>query len=181
VSKRRFALALAATAGLLLAGCGDEGLREEVGESSQAGPTFEDTITVPTTPDGGIDPDASTTTVGVEDVEVTPDDFPDGWPEDFPVPDDARVEQGAVTQAPGEERLVADLVIPEGTAEDVLEFYQDELRPPDFELLNDEGGEVGEVFVVQVTFRTDEYLGNVLATDDGDRVTLTLQVTRPRG
>jgi hypothetical protein len=177
VIRTALAPALAVVA-IALAGCGDGSLQDEVGEGvSETGPTFEDTITIPTTPEGEIDP-ASTTTVGVEDVEVTPDEFPDGWPEEFPVPEDARVEQGAVTLAPGEERLVADLTIPEGMAQQVLEFYQDELRPPDFEILSDEGGEQG---VVQVTFRTDDYLGNVLATDEDDGVTLTLQVTRPRG
>jgi hypothetical protein len=154
---------------LLAAGCGDDGGAATETTTLDPGVTFEDEVTVPT---GSVPPG----TVRSEPGEIPPD-----FPEDFPLPEGADVELGSVGEAEGEVRLAVDLSIEEGDPAEVLAFYRDAVADAGFAVLLDEEDGQGSRLVGQLVFETDEYVGSVLISGDGEGgVLVSLTATAPQ-
>jgi hypothetical protein len=173
---------LVAVGALLLGACSDDDGGSSAATSTSSldpGVTFEDDITVPTNTDG--EPTATTVAVDPADVETTPREVPDEFPESFPVPDDATVEVGSVGHATGELRVAADYSLADADPADTLDFYRDAIaRHDDWNLLLDDADGRGQELIGQLVFETNSYVGNVLVSGDGDAgVLLTLTATLP--
>lgn len=178
---RRAEAAALLVAGLLLAGCGDDG-----GGPGETAPTetttldpgvaFESDVTAPTT----AAPGAPTTTVPeAADVESRPGEVPSEFPSGFPVPDVAVVEIGSVGRAEGELRVAVDYAVDDEPSE-VLDFYRDAVADAGHDVLLDDDDGAGQQFIGQLVFETDTYVGNVLVSGDGaDGTLLTLTATLP--
>ncbi len=161
----------------LAAGCSDDG--EDAATSTTSldpGVTFPEDITVPTDTAGR--PTVPPPTAG--DVTSTPGEIPDGFPEDFPVPDGADVEIGSSGHAEGEQRLAVDMTLEDTRAPAVLDFYRDAVDEAGWSVLLDDEDGRGTDFVGQLVFETDTFVGNVLvASDRQGRALLTLTATVP--
>ena len=168
-------------AGLLLGACSDDGGSAEPTSTSSLDPgvTFEDDITVPTDDSG----QAVATTVPVDpaDVESTPREVPDEFPENFPVPERATVEVGSVGHGDNELRVATEYVLADADPAETLDFYRDAIaRHDDWSLLLDDADGEGQELIGQLVFETNTYVGNVLVSGDGDAgVLLTLTATLP--
>jgi hypothetical protein len=162
---------------LLLAGCSDDGGEAATSTTSlDPGVTFSDDITVPTDTAGR--PTVPPTTVG--DVTSTPGEIPEGFPEDFPIPEGAEVEIGSTGHAEGEQRLAVDLTLADTRPARVLDFYREAVDEAGWAVLLDDQDGRGQDFVGQLVFETDTFVGNVLVAADrrGDTI-LTLTATVP--
>jgi hypothetical protein len=160
-------------------GCSDDGGETTSPTSTSSldpGVTFENDVTVPTT----AVPGATTTTAAPGEVQTTPREVPDEFPQGFPVPDGAEVEVGSTGTAEGERRVAVDYAIEQADPAEVFAFYEAAADEGGWNvLLNDTDGQ-GQQFVGQLVFETDTYVGNVLVSGDGGRgVLLTLTATMP--
>jgi len=159
-------LALAAgllAVGLLLAGCGDPGpSAEEQAREALERATGTGTSQTTTT----LAPPTSTTGVpGAEfDVDTTSGELPEGWPENFPVPEDAPVMFSAVDEGV----LSTTVRVDEKTAREVLDFYRDAIDDAGFDVIEDANG--------GITFDAGEYNGNVFVSRSQGLTTATLTV-----
>jgi hypothetical protein len=174
----RAALGLLAAA-LLLGACGgDDGDAGGATSTSSLDPgvTFEEDVTVPTTAPQG----ATTTTSGPGEVETQPNQVPEQFPADFPVPPDAVVEVGSSGAAEGEIRVAVDYAIARTDPAAVFAFYEQAVGEAGWSvLLSDTDGQ-GQSFVGQMVFETDTFVGNVLVSGDGvNGVLLALTATLP--
>jgi hypothetical protein len=172
--------ALVLAAALLLGACSDDGgSADEAATSTSSldpGVTFEDDVTVPTT----AAPGATTTTAAPGEVETTPREVPEAFPEDFPVPEDATIEVGSVGSAEGEQRVAVDYSIARADPSEVFAFYEDAVGQAGWNVLLRDTDSQGQQFIGQLVFETDTFVGNVLVSGDGARgVLLTLTATMP--
>ena len=163
-----------------LVGCGDDGAGEDAGTTSTSsldpGVTFTDDVTVPSS--GA--PGAPTTTMRPGEVVSVPNEVPEQFPANFPVPEAAEVEVGSTGRAEGELRVAVDYAIDDERPQAVFDFYRTAIDQAGFAVLLEDSDGQGQDFVGQLVFETDTYVGNVLVSGDGDRgVLLTLTATMP--
>lgn len=156
-------LLLAMMLAVPVAGCGDDGATATTAPAD-TGVTFPDEVTLP---DGSPAP-----TTGADDLEIT-GSLPPGFPDDFPLPDGARIEFGSATVVGNDDVRSVDLAVP-GDAVAVAEFYRGVIDDAGFAVLYDEIG--------NLRFETDTFVGDVLiSARDEDTVNLVLTATSPRG
>ena len=145
------------------AGCGGDDEPSGGSVPVDTGVTFPDTVTLP---DGS---PATTTATG--DLEIT-GSLPPGFPDDFPLPDGARIEFGSATVVGNDDVRSVDLAVP-GDVVAVAQFYRDVIEDSGFAVLYDEIG--------NLRFETDSFVGDVLiSARDEDTVNLVLTATSPR-
>jgi hypothetical protein len=164
-------------AAVALAGCADDGAGEDAGTTSTVsldpGVTFTDDVTVPSS-------GAPTTTMRPGEVVSVPNEVPEQFPANFPVPEQAEVEVGSTGRAEGELRVAVDYAIDDERPQAVFDFYRTAIGEAGFAVLLEDSDGRGQDFVGQLVFETDTYVGNVLVSGDGDRgVLLTLTATMP--
>lgn len=184
---RRWRAALLAPVIVLLGACGGDAQPESAPtaddpEATVADPASGSGPASTTAPDPGDGTAASTSvttpngTGAAGDLEVRVG-YPDGFPDDFPRPDDAEVVVGSSAVVRGDRVLSVDLTTA-GDLDAVVDFYRDALTEPDIDRLLDRVDKDGEPPSANLRFETDDYLGDVFltSTDAGTSVILTATI-----